>query len=178
METVANEDSRGFDPLEFPSDREVVPAKYPRAGNIGGRQTLADTPSDDVDPDSVMIPLEKLNLQIDTVNSQAFRVQISTSKLFSESKLVRIVAEEIFDQPVYVDYEVPYFKVRVGSFADRDAAEKYQQKAKAVGYSNAWVVMVNLGVKEAAPLYDDLYEIDQFKIDAPVAGDDEDDDEN
>lgn len=153
---ATDEDSRGFDPLELSRDSEIVPAEHPRRGSIVGRQELVEVPSSDPFKDSVTIPIERLNLQIDTLNQQAFRVQIFTTKLFSEAQRAVEVAEEIFDQPAYVDYEVPYFKVRVGSFANRDDAESYQQKTKASGYTNAWVVMVNLGVKEAAPLYDDL----------------------
>ena len=65
------------------------------------------------------------------------------------------VAEEIFDRPVYLDYEVPYFKIRVGSFFDRDQAEDYMMRARAAGYKEAWVVVTNVAVREAAPLYFD-----------------------
>ena len=54
---------------------------------------------------------------------------------------------------MYVDYEVPNYKVRVGNFVDRNAAEDYQQRVRAAGYGNAWVVMVNIGIREVAPLY-------------------------
>ncbi|MBU0984142.1 MAG: SPOR domain-containing protein, partial [candidate division Zixibacteria bacterium] len=93
-----------------------------------------------------------------SANNQAFRVQIFTSKLYNDARQALRVAEEIFDRQLYIDYEVPYFKVRVGSFDTRDAAEAYQLKAKAAGYGNAWVVLVTVGVVEAAPLYDDLPE--------------------
>ena len=95
-----------------------------------------------------------LNEQIDTLNNQAFRVQILTTKVYGEARTALRVAEEIFDRPVFMDYEVPYFKLRVGNFAEREIAENYQQRARAAGYTNAWVVVVTVAVEEPAPLYE------------------------
>ncbi len=168
-EAVTTKDARGFDPLELPQDREIIPAKYPRAGVISGRQVLVAAESGENDGDSVLVTLENFTREVDTLNSQAFRVQVFTSKLYQEARATARVAEEIFDQPVYVDYQVPNFKVRVGDFANRDNAESYAQRAKAAGYTSAWVVMVNIQVKEAAPLYDDL--TDYFLEEPPVSVD-------
>lgn len=144
-------DERGYDPLELSADTDIIPQLRPQGGVIAGRDQLVsrDTVTSDttaVDPGAPTVP-------VDSISNQAYRVQLFTSKLFGEAKHQVTVAEEIFDQPVYMDYEVPYFKVRVGSFATRDAAESYQQKAKAAGYSSAWVVLVTMEIKEAAPLY-------------------------
>jgi len=146
--------NRGFDPLELSADRDIIPIKYPRSGSILGSdiETSGDSASADSGLTSAVIPMS-----MDTTNSQAYRIQVFTSKLYGEAKKELRIAEEIFDRPVFVDYEVPYFKVRVGSFSDRDEAEKYRQKVKAAGYRTAWVVIVNLAVKKAADLYDDGY---------------------
>ncbi|HUV31479.1 MAG TPA: SPOR domain-containing protein [Acidobacteriota bacterium] len=149
-------DARGFNPLELPRDTEIVPLEHPRAGAVTGRQALVGpgdfTPvTDTAAPVALDVPEV-----IDTVNSQAYRVQIFTSKLFGEARRAAVIAEEIFDRPVFVDYEVPYFKVRVGNFDSRDRAEAYLQKTRAAGYNNAWVVMVTLNVREAPGLYENL----------------------
>ena len=148
-------DSRGFDPLDLPADREIVPAKYPRTGAITGRQALVSAGADNAETDTIFTNLENFVRDVDTLNNQAFRVQIYTSPLYQEARNAERVAEEIFDQPVYVEYEVPNFKVRVGDFSNREDAEKYAQQAKAAGYTSAWVVMVNIDVQEAAPLYEE-----------------------
>lgn len=152
---VTSGDSRAFDPLELPADREVVPAKYPRSGAITGRQALVSADIDNAETDTIFTNLENFTRAVDTLNNQAFRVQIFTSPLYQEARNAERVAEEIFDQPVNVEYEVPNFKVRVGDFVNREDAEKYAQQAKAAGYTSAWVVMVNIDVKEAAPLYEE-----------------------
>jgi hypothetical protein len=151
--TTTEADPRGFDPLELPRDREVVPEKYPRQGTLEGRGELVSTEGKDVD--SVYRSIANLAPGVDTLNNQTFRVQLFTSKLYGEARRAVTVAEEIFDQPVFLDYEVPYYKVRVGGFADRDAAEDYQDKAREAGYPGAWVVVVNLDISQPAPLYDE-----------------------
>ncbi len=139
------------DPLDLPQDKMIVPEEYPQTGSVGG----VFVPSDPQAEDTLVAPVD-VPEAVDTANAQTYRIQIYTGKLFGDAQRARLVAEEIFDRPCYLDYEVPYFKLRVGSFDDRDEAEEYQQRAKAAGYTNAWVVMVNVGVEELAPLYDTL----------------------
>ena len=140
-----------FDPLDLSQDLEIVPQKDPKSGEIGRQLNTVDyeAPTDYTATDRAV----GLPDAIDTLNHQAYRVQLFTSKLYGEARQVLRVAQEIFDRPVFLDYEVPYFKVRVGSFSDREDAEDYQQRAKAAGYPEAWVVMVNVGVTKPAPLY-------------------------
>lgn len=147
-------DQRGFDPLELPEDREVVPIEHPRAGEISGRAAFVEAES--LEPDTVYGGSDESGPALDSLNNQAYRIQLLTSKVYGDANYARQVAEEIFDRPVFMDYEVPYFKIRVGSFAERQDAEEYLMRVKSAGYTDAWVVMVNVRVKETAPLYDDV----------------------
>lgn len=145
-------DQRGFDPLALPGDDKVIPEDVPLHGDInGGGAAPADGTTE---PDSVVIPAIVPDEVIDSLNNQAFRVQLFSGKLYGDARREAQVAEEIFDRPVVIDYEVPYFKVRVGSFAEREDAEDYQKRAQAAGYDNAWVVLVTVNVQSAEPLYD------------------------
>jgi hypothetical protein len=130
-----------FDPLATPGDRVVVPEEYPvnalqfaqvgdTAASIGNTvQTAADTTS--------------------TEPSEVYRVQIFTSRLYTEASREKAIAEEIFNLPVYLDYEVPYYKLRVGDFTARGDAEDMLPEIKAIGYRNAWVARVMLRIQEA-----------------------------
>lgn len=147
-------DSRGFDPLELPQDKTIIPREHPQTGPLGT--------ANDQSPDSSMgyLTLDTTRLiqmvTYDTLSNQIYRVQLATTRLFGEARKIVSVAEEIFDLPVIVDYEVPNFKVRVGGFADRTQAEVYQEKCRSAGYKTAWIVMVNLNVRSLEPLYLDL----------------------
>ena len=145
---------RDFNPLELAEDKIIVPKEYPKSGDIVGRLVVSDstfTPTDSTSHVIADIPAE-----IDILNNQAFRVQLFSSKVYGDAKKALRIAEEIFDRPLYLDYQVPYFKLRVGNFPNRDKAEEFQMRCKAAGYVNAWVVAVNINIKETAPLYDDL----------------------
>jgi len=154
LRSEASLESRGFDPLELPRDREVVPSKYPREGSIAGHPGISVS-GPDQSHDSLLVRNGELHQRIDTANSQVYRVQIFTGLVHGEARQIAHVAEEIFDQPVYIDYEVPNYKVRVGDWVNRDEAERYRQKARTVGYTNAWVVMVSVNVRETPQLYND-----------------------
>lgn len=146
-------DKRGYDPLELPEDRQIVPIEHPRAGEISGIAVFVEAESRAAD--TVLSGPAKSGPTIDSLSSQAYRIQLFTSKVYGEANDARRVAEEIFDYPVFMDYEVPYFKVRVGSFAARDDAEKYLMRVKSAGYTDAWVVTVTVRIKETSPLYYD-----------------------
>ncbi len=143
-----------FDPFELPADKEIVPELYPVSGelNLAGNLIVSGNVQGDANISNSNI---LISTEIDTANSQAFRIQILTSKVYGDVRRAKIVAEEIFDRPVYIDYEVPYYKIRVGSFDNRDEAEDYMQQVRMAGYSDAWVVVTNVAVKSLSPLYDD-----------------------
>jgi hypothetical protein len=145
-------DARGYDPLELPEDREVVPVTHPKSGAITGELAFVTTDEAPSDTAAAVIDIPD---QIDSLFNQAYRIQLFTGKVYGEAKYAHTVAEEIFDRPVFLDYEVPYFKIRVGNFADREKAEEYLMRVMTAGYTNAWVVAVNVRVQETAPLYDE-----------------------
>ena len=89
----------------------------------------------------------------DTLAAQVFRIQLAMIDTYSDARRALGVAQEIFDQPVTLDYEVPYYKLRVGEFASRKEAESYQQKVKGAGYANAWVMVATANPRQIEPLY-------------------------
>jgi hypothetical protein len=132
-----------FDPLGTPQDREIVPEVHPVVA-----AALPDS------NDSLVQPPDLTYLQFDSASAavaptEVYRVQIFTSRLYSEAARERTLAEEIFNLPIYLDYEVPYYKLRVGDFQTRDEAENMVPEIKNIGYRNAWVARVVLRVQEA-----------------------------
>ena len=162
IETETPEQTARFNPFDLPQDREIIPRLHPKTAPIFSANS-PDTANADSLPeiaDRPVIVERPLNLGIDKLNNQTFRIQIGATELFGDARREKEIAEEVFDQPVYLDYEVPYYKLRVGSFADRRSAEQYLPKAKMAGYKTAWVVTVRVTVKEIAPLYDDTKLLD------------------
>lgn len=74
--------------------------------------------------------------------SMIYRVQLATTKELGAAQSLRAKAASEFKQDVQIDYEVPYYKVRVGSFVSPQAAESLLQQARKLGYQGAWAVRV------------------------------------
>jgi hypothetical protein len=90
----------------------------------------------------------------DSLNNQVYRVQLLTVDNYSDARRALEVAEEIFDLPVSLNYDQPYYKLRVGEFGTKSDADSYLLKARTAGYPNAWVLLTTVGVKELRPMYE------------------------
>ncbi len=141
-----NQRDEKYDPLAMARDREIAPEAYP----VDPR--TAATPGD-----SLFEPLPLPRAGFDSTlagadPTEVYRVQIFTSRLYNEARLEKILAEEIFNFPIYLDYEVPYYKLRVGDFLTRGEAENFIPETRAIGYRSAWVARVVLKILEPPPL--------------------------
>ncbi|HET9234023.1 MAG TPA: SPOR domain-containing protein [Candidatus Eisenbacteria bacterium] len=79
-----------------------------------------------------------------TPNPQSFipgwRVQIDAYQSITTAEAAAAKARQRFTEAVYVEYEAPYYKVRVGDFLSKDDARHMANRAKAENYTKAWVV--------------------------------------
>jgi hypothetical protein len=126
-----------FDPLASAADREVVPEVYPiRTVRPGLDASLRDSAR----IDSATGPIE------------VFRVEIFTSRLYGEADREKAIAQEIFSLPVHLDYEVPYYRLRVGDFPTRTEAERMIESIRSIGYPNPWVARAIKKAQQPPPL--------------------------
>jgi len=133
-----------YDPIGMPEDAEIVPEKYPipaKADTPAARDTVAAMSAESGDS---LIGL-----------FETYRIQLFTSSTYGPAARELEIADEVFDQKVHLDYEVPYYKIRVGDFADREEAETYLPAAMEAGYKNAWIVKVTINVKNIEETYDE-----------------------
>lgn len=134
-----------FDPLATSADREVVPEIYP--------VQVAAIPESS---DSLVKPREGRLTTLDSAVSEAnpvdvYRIQIFTSRLYTEANRERALAEEIFNLPIHLDYEVPYYKLRVGDFRTRAEAEDILPQVRTIGYRSAWIARVIQRIRQTPP---------------------------
>lgn len=69
-----------------------------------------------------------------------WRVQLFASTSMVAANDEAGVARGRFVESVYVEYEPPYYKVRVGDYLTKDGARGMANRAKTQGYDEAWVV--------------------------------------
>jgi hypothetical protein len=77
-----------------------------------------------------------------------YRVQIcAVSEEDRAKQIQRDALLKFIDQEVYLIYDTPYYKVRVGNCLTRYEADKLQQLAVEKGFDDAWVVRTNIVLK-------------------------------
>jgi hypothetical protein len=69
-----------------------------------------------------------------------FSVQVAACSTPEAAAGVAAELRGLLEQPVFVDPEGAYHKVRVGSFENREQALALQASVRALGWSDAWVV--------------------------------------
>jgi hypothetical protein len=74
-----------------------------------------------------------------------FRIQVFLTQEIDEATIMRdSVSGQVTDAWVYVIYDSPYYKVRVGNYADHPSANAALKKLAAMGYKDALVVPDNV----------------------------------
>jgi hypothetical protein len=89
------------------------------------------------------IPLEipKDSMTVEQEVVQGFRIQVFSSSGVDEASLVKEIATEKFaEDSVYVVYDAPVYKVRVGDFVNRYEANQRLPEFVEKGYRDAWIV--------------------------------------
>jgi hypothetical protein len=77
-----------------------------------------------------------------------YRIQIFASKFPEEAQNLADSLEAYFDEPASIDYEVPYYKVRLGDFKTLEEAESFLRLIRKRGFPQAWVVKIRKEERE------------------------------
>ena len=123
-----------FDPLSVPLDDKVnIPEKSIK--NVHVNSMPLDKP--DLKPtimDTSAMMEKKIN---------GFRIQIFATQDREQAYLLKEEALQIFgksDINVYIEFDAPYYKIRVGDCSNREDAGNVKNIARNKGYNKAWVV--------------------------------------
>ncbi|MGD1044183.1 MAG: SPOR domain-containing protein [Bacteroidota bacterium] len=85
------------------------------------------------------IPKDSMIVEEEVV--QGFRIQIFSSSNMDETTLMKNLALEKFvGDSIYVVYDAPVYKVRVGDFVNRYEANQRLPEFVEKGYRDAWIV--------------------------------------
>jgi hypothetical protein len=85
------------------------------------------------------IPRDSMVVQEEVV--QGFRIQIFSSSNVDETTLMKNLALEKFvGDSIYVVYDAPVYKVRIGDFVNRYEANQRLPEFVEKGYRDAWIV--------------------------------------
>ncbi|MCP4727712.1 MAG: SPOR domain-containing protein [bacterium] len=100
-----------------------------------------------------------------------YRIQIFSSSSYTRSnELFQTVRLEILEEHVYLIYDAPFYKIRVGNFLDRDGAEDFRLDLRS-DYPDSWIVRTEVFpylVPPSAILSDSLLYIDSTMVDTTL----------
>ena len=94
-------------------------------------------------------------LSLDSVQSvsEGYRVQVLATRYFERADSLAVIMKNTVSDSVYVDFEAPNYKVRVGDFIDRNSAESLQQDLVQMGYNSAWILRSRINSKASGIEY-------------------------
>ena len=130
---------RDFDPLAQDRERPIVITKQ------GEESTGTEIPQED--QPSPGLPEDSLSMSHPGV-TQGYRVQIYLSDSLPEAARVMAEARERFQEEVYLEYDAPYYKVRVGDCQTESMGQELLKTAHDLGYKDAWLVYTTINLAE------------------------------
>ncbi|MEK7818370.1 MAG: SPOR domain-containing protein [Bacteroidota bacterium] len=80
-------------------------------------------------------------------STRGFRIQIFASNEYEQVQLTKSQFENIYNGAVYVIFDEPIYKIRVGNFQNKKEATVELEKIKYLGFANAWIVPDNIILK-------------------------------
>jgi hypothetical protein len=121
-------------------DDEVFRFKSIRSGDTSILSHIGDT--------------SDLKLGDSLIVRKGYRVQILSTQDMQEADITARRAERLFEDPVYIVFESPYYKVRVGDFRNDLEAIDVERRARQNGYPRAWIVPSEINVPNTNRRYE------------------------
>ena len=114
-----------------------------------------------------LLPEQKATTPINEL-VDGFRIQLISTKDLESATKAKLIAEEQFSDlqiNFYLEFDSPYYKVRVGDFKSRDDAESIREVIRSRGYPKAWIVKTKVWTHPEINLMSDSTEVEIPKID-------------
>ena len=80
--------------------------------------------------------------------SEGFRIQIYESTVASIARAEAKRFQNILGDTVYIDFETPLYKLRIGNFIDRKSAEKTINAISRLGAKDSWIIRTKIDMNK------------------------------
>lgn len=79
-------------------------------------------------------------LEVEEYSDYVFRVQLGSTSDYDVAIALEERAVQTFEDEILIQFDSPYYKIRVGKMSNREDAQNLQQFAINNGYRRAWVI--------------------------------------
>ena len=79
--------------------------------------------------------------------NEGYRIQIFESTVSSIARAEAKRFQNILGDSVYIDFEAPLYKLRIGNFIDRKKAERAIESIKRLGAKDSWIVRTKIDLE-------------------------------
>lgn len=125
---IQKRDTLGYDPALLTGDPWVIQHRVQSAHSSSVTSSVSGKGAER--------PLEQRRL--------GYRVQLFSTTDYHAALEFRDKAGAKITENIYLDYEQPYYKIRVGNYDDREEAEGAKQAVRDLGFRDAWVVRTRI----------------------------------
>ena len=87
--------------------------------------------------------IKQLKLNI----NEGYRIQIFESTVSSIARAEAKRFQNILGDSVYIDFEAPLYKLRIGNFVERKKAERAIESIERLGAKDAWIVRTKINLE-------------------------------
>ena len=85
--------------------------------------------------------------QMKTKINEGYRIQIFESTVSSIARAEAKRFQNILSDSVYIDFEAPLYKLRIGNFIDRKTAERAVESIERLGAKDSWIVRTKIDLE-------------------------------
>ena len=94
------------------------------------------------------MPLPESKNETDQATKEVFRIQIFESSVASIARAEAKRFQNILGDTVYIDFETPLYKLRIGNFQYRKNAEEAVESISRLGAKDAWIIRTKAKLKK------------------------------
>lgn len=142
-ETPSPRYDESFDPLSLNDEDIEFPEEEARVPEETSPSTEIQFPQ----------PQQEENRLVD-----GFRVQLLATKDIESATIEKKEAEFAFAEDslnIYIEFDSPYYKVRLGDFKTREEAENFRNIAVEKGYTASWIVKTKVWSNPPLPVMEE-----------------------
>jgi len=92
---------------------------------------------------TIVLPEEQDSMEVENKLTDGYRIQLLSTKSLEAATESKQIAMEQFEElgvNFYLEFDSPYYKVRMGDYLTREEAERDREIVRSRGYPKAWIV--------------------------------------